>query len=118
MGMNIKVNGVLIKQPKNPSLSHYNLTKSGRVASGKMTMDLVAKKKKLFFEYEVLSGAEIEQIMSLIDGDNMFFNVEYIENGVTKSFTGYVGEIQRKVHRAGGLGGWYWTDVGFNFIEQ
>jgi hypothetical protein len=118
MGMDIQINGVSIKQPKNPSVSHYNLTKSGRLASGKMTMDLVAKKKKLFLEYEVLSGAEVEHILSLIDTDELFFTVSYIENGVARSFKAYVGEINRKLHRGGGNSGWYWTDVAFNFIEQ
>lgn len=118
MSMNIRVNGVRIKQPKNPSLSDYNLTKSGRTASGKMTMDLVAKKKKLFLDYEILSGKELDTILKQINGRDMFFNVEYVENGVTKSFTGYVGEIERTLHRSGNLSGWYWTDVSFNFIEQ
>jgi hypothetical protein len=118
MGMEIRVNGVRIKQPKQPGLSHYNLTKSGRVASGSMTMDLVAKKKKIFLQYDVLSGAELEQIKSLIDGDDMFFDVEYIENGIPQSFTGYVGEISRTLHRGGGLNGWYWKDVKFDFIEK
>lgn len=118
MGMEIKINGVRIKQPKNPRISHYNLTKAGRVASGRMTMELVAKKRKLFLEYDVLSGKDLEQIMSLIDGEDMFFTVEYIENGVQKSFVAYVGEIERTMHRGGGLNGWYWTNVAFNFIEQ
>lgn len=118
MGMDIRVNGVKIKQPKNPSLSHYNLTKAGRLANGKMTMELIAKKKKLFLDYDVLSGKDLEQIMSLIDGSNMFFNVTYNENGTVRGFTAYVGEINRKLHRGGGNNGWYWTDVSFNFIEQ
>lgn len=118
MGMDIRINGVKIKQPKKPGLSHYNLTKSGRLASGKMTMDLVAKKKKLFLEYEVISGADVEQILGLIDTDQMFFTVSYIENGKQRSFTGYVGEINRTLHRGGGNNGWYWTDASFNIIEQ
>lgn len=116
--MDIRINDTPIKQPKNPQLSHYNLTKSGRLASGKMTMELVAKKKKLFFEYDVLSGAEVEHILSLIDGNNMFFNVSYTENGIRRSFRAYVGEISRKLNRGGGNNGWYWTDVSFNLIEQ
>lgn len=116
--MDIRVNGVLIKQPKNPSLSDYNLTKSGRTASGRMTMDLVAKKKKLYLDYEVLSGAEVELIMSLINGKKMFFNVSYMENNIAKGFRAYVGEVKRTVHRSDRIGGWYWTDISFNFIEQ
>ena len=118
MRMNIKINGVKIKEPQNPKISTYNLTKSGRVASGKMMMDLVAKKKKLFCDYEVLSGAEMDKILSLIDGSAMFFNVEYTDNGHTHSFTAYVGEINRTHFRSGPLSGWYWKDVSFNLIEQ
>lgn len=118
MGMNIRVNGVKIKQPNKPKLSSYNLTKSGRTSSGSMTMDLVAKKRKLFLAYEVLSGKELEFIMDLIDGDDMFFNVEYNENGREKSMTAYVGEVSRTVERHDRLGGYYWSGVSFNFIEQ
>lgn len=118
MSMDIRVNGVRIKQPINPKLSHYNLTKSGRTSSGKMVMDLVAKKKKLFLDYDVLSGKDLDQILKIIDGPDMFFTVSYLENGVRKSFRAYVGEISRTYQRGGGLNGWYWTNVSFNFIEQ
>lgn len=118
MGMEIRVNGVRIKQPIHPQISTYNLTKSGRTSSGTMTMDLVAKKRKLFLKYDVLSGRDLEQILEIVDGEDMFFNVSYVENGVSKSFVAYVGEISRTLHRGGGLNGWYWTDVSLNFIEQ
>lgn len=118
MSMNIKINGVRIKQPKNPKYSTYNLTKAGRVASGKMMMDLVAKKQKLFFEYEILGGADLQQILNLIDGENMFFLVEFDDFDGPKSFTGYVGEIDRTIQRSNTNSGWYWTNVGFNLIEQ
>lgn len=118
MGMEIHINGVRIKQPKNPAISHYNITKAGRVASGKMTMELVAKKKKLFFEYEVISGADMDQILAQVDGSSLFFDVSYIENGKSHSFTAYVGEINRGLLRGGGLHGWYWKDASFNLIEQ
>lgn len=117
-GMNIKVNGVTIKQPNKPGLSHYNITKSGRVSSGKMTMQLIAKKRKLRLTYEVLSGSDLDLILSLIDSNAMFFTVSYTENGVSKSMRAYVGEIQRKLNRGGTKSGWYWTDISFDFIEQ
>lgn len=117
-GMNIKIDGVPIKNPTDFDLSDYNLTKSGRVASGKMTMDLVAKKRKFFFKYDVIEGSEYEKIMNLINGTKMFFTIEYIENGEQKSATVYVGEISRNRFRTGGLSGWYWRNFEFNLIEQ
>lgn len=116
--MNIKINGVTIKQPKFPDLSSYNITKSGRVSNGKMTMELIAKKRKLSLKYDFLSGADLEKIMGLIDTNKMFFTVSYTENGVNKSMTAYVGEIKRTFSRGGTKSGNYWKDVTFDLIEQ
>lgn len=120
MGYGLKINGVKIKEPPvgGFSISHYNLTKSGRVSSGKMTMELVAKKRKFFFKYPVISAADKKVIMDIIDGTDMFMNFEYIEDGVHKSAIVYVGEISNEGFRAGGLSGWYWKNFEFNLIEQ
>lgn len=118
MSMSIKINGINIKQPKTPNMSTFNLTKSGRTASGRMTMDLIAKKRKLLLTYEVLSGDALKTILAQIDNGTMFFEVSFIDNGVPGSFTAYVGEIARELYRSGELSGWYWKNVTFNFIEQ
>lgn len=112
----LKLNDTTIKKPKDFKISKFNLTKSGRVASGKMVMDLVAKKRKFEFSYEVLSGPELDTILSIIDTDAMFFTISYVENGTEKSATVYVGEISHKRFRTDGV--WYWKDVSFNLIEQ
>lgn len=112
----IKLNGTTIKKPKDFKISKFNLTKSGRVASGKMVMDLIAKKRKFEFSYEVLSGPDLDTILGIIDTDAMFFTIDYVENGVAKNATVYVGEIAAKKFRTDGV--WYWKDVSFNLIEQ
>lgn len=120
-GINIKLDGVLIKQPKNDDfqMNTYNLTKAGRVASGKMKMDLIAKKKKFEFKYPVISGTDMQQILSLIDGVKLFFPIEYTDtqDGARKTATVYVGEINKVPFRTDEFG-WYWKDVKFNLIEQ
>lgn len=118
MGVNIRINGVPIKEPLDVGFENYNLTKSGRVAAGDMTMQLVAKKRKLNVAYEVLSAKEMENIFALIDTDEMFFTVTYIENGIEKTMTAYAGAIKRDKFRAEELGGWYWKNVNFALIEQ
>lgn len=115
-GMDIRINGVRIKQPTECKVQRYNLTKSGRVASGKMTMELVAKKRKLDLIYDVLSGSDLELILSLIDTEQMFFQVQWLENGDEKSMTAYVGEIVADKFRTDGM--WYWKNVEFHLIEQ
>jgi hypothetical protein len=112
----IKINGQHIKQPSEASIGRFNLTKSGRVASGKMTMDLVAKKRRIDISYKVIAGHEMRQILDLIDGDTMFFTVEWEEEDGWKSMKAYVGEIPTTYFRR--EMGWYWTNVQFALIEQ
>lgn len=116
MSQNVKLNGVSIKVPFDFGTSHYNLTKSGRVASGEMTMELVAKKRKFFFEYRVLSDHEFQKIMNVINSSAMFFTISYEENGRSSAATVYVGEINYNKFRTDN--GWYWKNVTFNLIEK
>jgi hypothetical protein len=116
-GMVTSIAGRPIRQPSDFAISRYNITKSGRTASGNMVMDLVAKKRKFFFTYEVLQGKDLEVILSAIDSDAMFFTLDYVENNVSKSAVVYVGEINYKRFRTFD-NGWYWKDVTFNLIER
>lgn len=122
--MILTVGGVAIKQPPRSDggfkISKYNLTKSGRVANGKMTMELVAKKRKFFFSYPVISGPDLEKILSVIDSDAMFFNITYEENNVVKSAEVYVGEIGADYFRVADstTNTWYWKNFTFNLIER
>ena len=116
----IKINGTPIKNPTEFKIERYNLTKSGRVASGLMTMELVAKKRKFFLKYEVISGNDFQNILNLIDGNEMFFQFEYEEHGVIKTATCYAGAIPSVKYRAekGSSSDWYWKGVDFDIIEQ
>jgi formylmethanofuran dehydrogenase subunit A len=117
MAMPLKVNGVPIKNPSSFKISHYNITKAGRVASGEMTMELVAKKRKFFFEYKAINSIDKKAIMDVIDTNEMFFTLEYVEDGENKSATVYVGEIPRERFRTDGSV-WYWKNFNFNLIEK
>lgn len=112
----IKFDGNLIKEPSEFGVERYKLTKSGRLASGKMTMDIVAKKRKLLFKYDVLSGPDLDIIAEYVDGDIAFFPVTYLENGREVTITVYSGAISYKKFRTDGK--WYWKDVSFDLIEQ
>jgi hypothetical protein len=114
----VKISGVFIKslQPEKFTVERYNLTKSGRVASGKMMMDLIAKKRRLDLEYEVISGADFEKILSLIDGTKMFFTVEWEDYTGWNSAVCYAGAIPNTHYR--GNSGYYYKGVKFALIEQ
>lgn len=118
----IKVNGVKIKEPKALNITRYKLTKSGRVANGDMTMDLVAKKFKLILSYEVISGRDFQKIIDLVDGTKMFFEVQFTDIvGQIKTITCYCGDIPYDKFRHGydnGLDGYYWRNVEISLIER
>lgn len=120
--MILTLGGVAIKQPPKAGfkISKYNITKSGRVADGSMTMELIAKKRKFYFTYDTISGTDLEAILSVIDSDAMFFNITYEENNQVKSAEVYVGEIGQQYFRVADktTSEWYWKDFTFNLIER
>jgi len=117
LAFQIKLNGIQIKSPKDFRISHYKLTKAGRVASGKMVMEVIAKKRKFELDYEVLKGKDLRTILDILNTDQSFFELEYIENDEVHTATVYVGEISYRRFRTDS-GAWYWKDVAFDLIEQ
>lgn len=118
----IKINGTKIKTPKDFSIERYNLTKSGRVASGLMVMEFVAKKVRLELSYDIISGDDLNLIYSLIDSDKMFFDVTYPDlDGTIRTKTCYAGALPSKLKRGSSTdpnNGWYWESVSFSLIER
>lgn len=112
----LSIDGVVVKKPTDFGVERFNLTKSGRVASGKMTMELVAKKRKLTFAYDVIAGKDLEKLLSILDTDKMFFPVAYVENGKQHTIVVYVGAIKYKKFRSDQ--GWYWKNLTFDLIQQ
>lgn len=83
-------------------------------------MDLVAKKRKFEFVYDVISAKDMEKILDIIDGTAMFFTLRYTENNKVKSAKVYVGEIGSDRFRTNDPVSkmWYWKNFTFNLIEQ
>lgn len=116
----LKIDGTKIKTPHRFTTNRYNLTKAGRVANGDMKMDLIAKKREFNIGYDVISGTELKQILDIIDTDEVFFELEYVESGIRKSATVYPGAIPSDRFRGGEPSSreWYYQNVDFNLIEQ
>lgn len=113
--MILRINGIDIKEPKDFEVSYFNLTKSGRLASGKMVIDIIAEKRKFPFKYEIISGPKLKIITDIIRF-NPFFTLEYEDDGVLQSAIVYSGAITKTKARTGNV--WYWKNVSFDFIEQ
>lgn len=116
MAQTIKLGGTTVKTPKDFTIANYNITKAGRVASGKMVMDLIAKKRKFNFIYDILAGDDLDAILAVIDSTVLFFTLEYVDNGTAGTATVYVGQVTKTQFRTDGK--WYWKDVKFDLIEQ
>lgn len=116
---NFTVNNVPIKNPSTFKIERYNVTNMERLADATMVGDLIAKKRKFYFTYDAISGDDLDKILEAIwDSTALFFTLEYIENGVSKTATVYVGSIPTELHRAGRTTNWVWKNVNFNLIEQ
>lgn len=116
---NFRVDGTSIMNPSGFSISRYDVTNLERLANANIAGDLIAKKRKLFFTYEVIASADLDHILNLIWTPwKIFFNLEWQENGIWRSMICYKGEISQDLARAGRTTNWVWQDVSFNFIEQ
>jgi hypothetical protein len=119
MAQLITLNGVEIKQPKpgDFGIERYTLSTAGRVASGKMMIEIVAKKTKLTFKYDVLKGADLKTIADIVDGDTAFFDAVYMDdNGEIKTITVYAGALKYVNFRSSQ--GIYWREISFDLIQQ
>lgn len=113
-----KINGVSIKNPSTFKIERYNVTTLTRLASAKMTGDLVAKKRKFFFSYTAIDASDLDIILDTIWETNaLFLPLEYKENGVTKNAIVYTGAIPTELHNAA-KSNWTWKNVTFDLIEQ
>ena len=114
----ITLDGVSIKCPHHFKIERYNITIANRVASGKMTMELVAKKRKFYFTYDSISATELNTILDVIwEGTKIFFTLTYVENNTAKNAIVYVGAIPSELYRTD-ISDWVWTGVTFDLIEQ
>lgn len=113
------INNVAIKNPSTFKIERYNVTNLIRLANGDMTGDLVAKKLKFYFTYEAITSEELEVILNAIwETNSLFYTLTYVENGVTKTATVYVGSIPTELHRSSPTTHWTWKNVTFNLIEK
>lgn len=115
--MTFKINGTLFKAPHHFNIQRYNLTKAGRVATGQMVMDFIAKKRRFDFTYDVISGNDLDHLLDLLDTTEMFMTFSYEQNDIEYTATVYVGAIPTDRFRTD-TGAWYWRNVSFALIER
>ena len=117
MKAEFKINGTLIKRPSKFKIERYNVTNLQRLANASMSGELIAKKRKFYFTYDVITSDELNTILDTIwETNSIFYKLKYVENNQSKSATVYVGSIPTELHRTGGK--WVWKNVTFDLIEK
>ena len=113
----LKIAGVSVKAPTDLKIGRFDLTKSGRTASGKMVMDIIATKRRVDVVWKMLTDSELENIIDTITANKPFFSLEYPDTGGSKSMICYAGDIVTSLwHTKNGVR--YWEEVSIGFIEQ
>lgn len=117
MTVDIKLNGVAIKTPTEFSMERYVLTKAGRLTSGKMTAEVVARKRKFLLRYSVIKQSELEPILQVLEDGPFFFTLEFPDRGEIRTATVYAGAVKNKIFQQAAPD-WLHTEVEFDLIEQ
>jgi len=113
----LKIAGVTVKAPSELKVGRFDLTKSNRTASGRMTMELIATKRRVDCVWRMVPDNELQKIIDTITANKPFFSLEYPDAGGTKTMTCYAGDIVTSLwHTKNGIR--YWEEVSIPFIEQ
>ncbi len=113
----LKIAGTTVKAPTELKIGRFDLTKSGRTASGKMVMELIATKKRVDITWKMLPDSDLKKIIDTITDNKPFFSLEYPDAGGTQTMTCYAGDIVTSLwHTKNGVR--YWEEVSIGFIEQ
>ena len=113
----LKIAGTTVKTPTELKIGRFDLSKSGRTASGKMVMDIIATKRRVDVVWKMLKDSELQQILDLITANKPFFTLTYPDAGGSATMTCYAGDINTSLwHTKNGVR--YWEEVSLAFIEQ
>lgn len=113
----LKIAGVSVKAPADLKIGRFDLTKSGRTASGKMVMEVIATKRRVDVVWKMIKDSELQTIIDTITANKPFFSLTYPDAGGTKTMTCYAGDITTSLwHTVNGVR--YWQEVSIPFIEQ
>lgn len=113
----LKIAGISTPNPAEITVGRFDLTKSGRTASGKMVMEVIATKRRVDVVWKMIKDSELQTIINTITANKPFFSVEYPDAGGSKTMTCYAGDVTTSLwHTVNDIR--YWNEVTIPFIEQ
>ena len=114
--MIVKLDNIQIKTPTNFDPEFYKITDSRRLANGDMSMDYITTKRKYALQYDLLSGPDLDLLVSILMSPKSFYNLEFEYNGRWESAVVYPGAIKFNKFRTDGK--WYWKNASVALIER
>lgn len=118
MATGCKVDGVSIKTPTEFTEESFRLTKSNRLQDGKMSMEMIAKKKKFTLKYSILDSNELKVIEDLIWKPwNPYYTFSFNDDKGQHSYTVYSGDLSKSLYRIWNNGSYLYKDYELRLIE-
>lgn len=113
----VTLNGVALPNPGNIEVGRFNLTKSGRTASGLMTMEIIARKQSVTITYSHLPDSDLKAILDQLES-RTFHTLTYPDpQAGAATLTVYAGDVAYKPFRKIG-GAWWWKEIVIPLIER
>lgn len=114
--MDIWLGETKIPEPSTFNVTEFDIVREGRVASGKLVMDVIATKKRFTLGYNYLTGPEMDAILTEYDR-RTFLVLKYTDRaGVDQSYTVKFVEVPRAL--LFDVGDWSWRDITLQLEEQ
>ena len=113
------LDGRTLKTPRKFKMDYYNLTKSNRLLNGRMSMELIAVKRKFYLTYDEIACKDLDPVINLLFYQSkVFFKFTYEDGSKNYTATVYTGDVSKELHRAEkGNGNWVYKDVEIHLIE-
>jgi len=114
----VLIDSTQIKTPTGLKVGTFRITKSERLASGLMSMEVIAVKRRLDLSWAVIKDVDLEPILDLLDS-KVFHSVTYPDpqNGESATITAYLGDTGQEAGQKI-AGTRYWQDVSIALVER
>ena len=112
----IWLNGILLPEPSALPIGVHDITRAGRVSSGLMNMEFIARKRTVTLEYALILDAELVAILDNLHS-RVFHTLRYPDAGGERTLTVYHGDRPYSAfHTVGGVR--WWKDLKIALIER
>lgn len=113
----MRIGGQLIQAPTKCELGRFTISRSERTSSGRMNIEIIARKRRLDCEWSWISAPALKLIHDLLES-GATHTVQFIDtrSGESATMTVYVGDMTQVTGHIGSGSRW-WRDASISLIE-